>query len=111
MMIDQDQTLQYNLKDADYQWRKSKVNHGRMAGKQVRERLKHNIVANLAYSRYELVRVAIQESGFLIKDDEDLSDATFSKLQLPNLDRQLFTFAEDYVFERISASQSFSWND
>lgn len=76
-MLDQDQVLNYLSNSAGHQQRTSKVSYERRSAKQVRERIKHGVTANLAYSRYDLVRTVVQESGFLIKDDEDLADATF----------------------------------
>ncbi|CAL8090222.1 unnamed protein product [Calicophoron daubneyi] len=74
-MVDKDQIIGY-LEESFRQHRGDvKSEHNRKAAKQIRERQKCGVVANLGDSRYELVRKTVQEAGFTIKDDEDLSDA------------------------------------
>ncbi|KAF5397727.1 Tubulin polyglutamylase TTLL7 [Paragonimus heterotremus] len=74
-MLDKDQILKYLNENFTQHGDRKKSDSERKASKQIRERRKFGIVANLGYCRYELVRKTVEEAGFVIKNEEDLSDA------------------------------------
>ncbi|KER19692.1 hypothetical protein T265_11606 [Opisthorchis viverrini] len=80
-----DQVLKY-LKGNPRQHGRKCSNDDEKDTKQIRERRKFGIIANLGYSKYELgefileirqnvVRRAVIDAGFSVKDEDDLSDA------------------------------------
>ncbi|KAG5454498.1 Tubulin polyglutamylase ttll7 [Clonorchis sinensis] len=73
-MIDQEQVLKY-LKGNPRRHGRKYSNDDDKDTKQIRERRKFGIIANLGYSKYELVRRAVIDAGFSVKDEDDLSDA------------------------------------
>ncbi|KAF8570961.1 hypothetical protein P879_04301 [Paragonimus westermani] len=74
-MLDVDQILKYPNGSFTQHCGVEKLGSERKASKQIRERRKCGIVANLSYCKYELVRRTIEEAGFVIKNVEDLSNA------------------------------------
>ncbi|THD25135.1 Tubulin polyglutamylase TTLL7 [Fasciola hepatica] len=73
--MDRDQIIGYLEANVKRHKGQAKRRDDRRLCRQIRERKKFGVVANLSLSRYDLVRRTVKEAGFTIKDDEDMSDA------------------------------------